>query len=169
MSGLRLEVLAVRLRAWPLSCASLRVHNAHVSEDTTTGTPPVTPVGFDHVVLRCADVETTLAWYLGLGLSPVRVDEWRRGEVPFPSVRISADSIIDLVRHDPARAGTPAPTDGRLDHLCIAVAPTDLSALAASGRFDVLDGPVARFGARGVATSLYVRDPDGVTVEIRHY
>jgi catechol 2,3-dioxygenase-like lactoylglutathione lyase family enzyme len=129
----------------------------------------IEPVGFDHVVLRCADVEVTLAWYLSLGLSPVRVDEWRQGDAPFPSVRVSADSIIDLVRHDPERAGVPSPIDGRLDHLCIAVAPTDLQALAQSGALTVLEGPVQRFGARGVATSLYVRDPDGVTVEIRHY
>jgi catechol 2,3-dioxygenase-like lactoylglutathione lyase family enzyme len=189
------------------------VHNAHVSEDTTTDhlpsdhdatdhdatdhdatdhdatdhdatdhdatdhdamtasdvTAPLVPLGFDHVVLRCADVETTLAWYLAIGLSPVRVDEWRSGDAPFPSVRISADSIIDLVRHDPERGGTPTPTDGRLDHLCIAVAPTDLQALADSGRFDVLEGPARRYGARGMGTSLYVRDPDGVTVELRHY
>lgn len=127
------------------------------------------PRGFDHVVLRCCDVETTLAWYLGLGLTAVRVDEWRRGEAPFPSVRISEDSIIDLVWHDPERGGTQHPVDGRLDHLCIAVAPIDLQALADSGRFEVLDGPVQRYGARGMGTSLYVRDPDGVTVELRHY
>jgi catechol 2,3-dioxygenase-like lactoylglutathione lyase family enzyme len=141
-------------------------HDATTAPDVTA---PLVPLGFDHVVLRCADVETTLAWYLAIGLSPVRVDEWRNGDAPFPSVRISVDSIIDLVRHDPERGGTPTPTDGRLDHLCIAVAPTDLQALANSGRFDVLEGPVRRYGARGMGTSLYVRDPDGVTVELRHY
>ena len=31
--------------------------------------------GFDHLVLRCADVEETLAFYVdALGLGPVRVD-----------------------------------------------------------------------------------------------
>ncbi len=119
-------------------------------------------VGFDHLVLRCADVDTTLAWYLDLlGLEPVRVDEWRRGEAPFPSVRIDADTIIDLV---PGTAD-----DGRLDHICIVCDPIDLGALVESGEFDVVDGPVGRFGARGDGTSLYVRDPDGLVVEIRHY
>jgi catechol 2,3-dioxygenase-like lactoylglutathione lyase family enzyme len=118
--------------------------------------------GFDHVVLRCGDVESTLAWYRDLlGLEPVRVDEWRRGEVPFPSVRISGDTIIDLV---------PGPIDdGRLDHLCLVVESVDLSALAASGEFDVVEGPVRRFGARGDGTSIYVRDPDGLVVELRRY
>src|SRR5687768_14680235 len=54
--------------------------------------------GFDHLVLVCADVERTLAWYLDeLGLEAVRVDEWRRREVPFPSVRVSPETIIDLI------------------------------------------------------------------------
>src|SRR5690606_8042172 len=57
--------------------------------------------GFDHLVLRVADVERSLAWYLGvLGLEPVRVEEWRRGTVPFPSVRIDAGTIIDLLASD---------------------------------------------------------------------
>ncbi|HUS41060.1 MAG TPA: VOC family protein [Ilumatobacteraceae bacterium] len=118
--------------------------------------------GFDHLVLRCDDVESTLAWYCDLlGLEPVRVDEWRRGEAPFPSARANDDTIIDLV-HGPT-------DDGRLDHICLVVESVDLSALAASGDFDVVEGPVRRFGARGDGTSLYVRDPDGLVVEIRHY
>lgn len=116
----------------------------------------------DHLVVRCADVERTLAWYLDLlGLTPVRVDEWRRGDAPFPSVRVSDDTIIDLV------AGQT--DDGRLDHICLVVEPVDLDDLAASGEFDVVDGPVRRYGARGEGTSLYVRDPDGLIVELRHY
>jgi catechol 2,3-dioxygenase-like lactoylglutathione lyase family enzyme len=118
--------------------------------------------GFDHLVLRCADVESTLRWYVDLlGLETVRVDEWRRGQVPFPSVRVDDGMIIDLV------AGST--DDGRLDHICIVVEAVDLAALAASGEFDVVAGPVQRFGARGEGTSLYVRDPDGLVVEIRHY
>ena len=54
--------------------------------------------GFDHLVLRCIDVETTLAWYVDrLGMPPVRVDEWRAGVAPFPSVRVDEGTIIDLV------------------------------------------------------------------------
>jgi catechol 2,3-dioxygenase-like lactoylglutathione lyase family enzyme len=124
----------------------------------------VRAVGLDHIVLNCADVDRSLAWYSDeLGLKPVRVDEWRRGETFFPSVRINEHTIIDLFPAE--RSGT------NMDHVCLVVEPTDLAALAASGRFDVMgDGPVAGlFGAQGLATSLYVRDPDGNTVELRCY
>lgn len=101
-------------------------------------------------------------WYLvELGLEPFRVDEWRAGTAPFPSARIDAGTIIDFIRGEP--------TGDRLDHICIVVEPTDLVAIAASGRFDVVDGPGTRSGARGDGTSLYVRDPEGLLVELRHY
>ena len=123
---------------------------------------PLRPVALDHLVLVVADVERSLAWYLEeLGAEPVRVDEWRRGEVFFPSVRLSVDSIIDLIPGE--RAGT------NVDHFCVVVEPVDLESIKASGRFEVVDGPDRRFGARGDGTSLYVRDPDGNVVELRHY
>jgi catechol 2,3-dioxygenase-like lactoylglutathione lyase family enzyme len=119
--------------------------------------------GFDHLVLRCADVERTLAWYVEvIGLEPVRVEEWRQEQVFFPSVRISPTTIVDLV-------GGGDGADGRLDHLCIVVEPCDLLAVAAAKGLEVLEGPVPRYGARGDGTSIYVKDPDGATVELRFY
>ena len=126
----------------------------------------LTVVGLDHIVLTCRDIERSLAWYTEcLGLRPERVEEWRRGDAPFPSVRVDDGTIIDLF---PTPAAGEVP-NGRLDHFCLVIEPTDLQALADSGRFEVLDGPVRRFGARGDGTSLYVRDPDGNTVELRYY
>jgi catechol 2,3-dioxygenase-like lactoylglutathione lyase family enzyme len=118
--------------------------------------------GLDHVVLNVADVERSLAFYCDeLGLAPERVDEWRRGDILFPSVRVDAHTIIDLLAVP--RTGENA------DHLCLVVEPVDLDAVKASGRFDVVDGPATRFGARGNGASLYVKDPDGNTVELRYY
>lgn len=122
----------------------------------------IRPLGLDHVVLIVADVERSLAWYLDrLGGAPVRVEEWRTGDVPFPSVRLSPSAIIDLVAGE---------RDGRnVDHVCIEVEPVDLDAVAASGEFDVTGGPAELFGARGTGTGLYVRDPDGNVIELRCY
>jgi catechol 2,3-dioxygenase-like lactoylglutathione lyase family enzyme len=116
----------------------------------------------DHVVLNVADVERSLAFYVGeLGLDPIHVEEWRRGERFFPSVRVSADSIIDLLA---------APRTGEnADHVCLVVEPMDFDALVTSGRFEIVDGPATRFGARGDGTSVYFRDPDGNLVELRYY
>ncbi|GGM53809.1 dioxygenase [Micromonospora sonchi] len=119
-------------------------------------------IGFDHLVLVVADVERSLDFYCGrLGLAPVRVDEWRAGRAPFPSVRVSPETIIDLVKGE--RGGT------NVDHFCLVVEPLDWADVVASGVFTVLEGPVGRFGARGAATSVYVRDPDGNSVELRWY
>ncbi|MEV0396896.1 VOC family protein [Polymorphospora rubra] len=118
--------------------------------------------GFDHLVLNVSDVERSLAFYCGrLGLAPVRVDEWRAGKVPFPSVRVTPETIIDLVCRD--RDGS------NVDHLCLVVAPLDWQEVVDAGIFTVLEGPVGRFGARGDATSVYVADPDGNSVELRWY
>jgi len=122
--------------------------------------PKVQVVGLDHIVLLCADVERSLAFYTGeLGLAPERVDEWRRGEAPFPSVRLTPTTIIDLFGGEP---------DGtNLDHVCLVIEPTDLAAVAAA-----FPGSVTRdhlFGAQGYASSVYITDPDGNTVELRAY
>jgi catechol 2,3-dioxygenase-like lactoylglutathione lyase family enzyme len=118
----------------------------------------------DHIVLVVADVERSISWYVdALGLEPLRLEEWRAGEVLFPSVRVNDSTIIDVLSGSRARDGV------NVDHLCLVVEATDLSAVAESGRFDVVEGPVTRWGARGDGTSVYVRDPDGNVVELRHY
>ena len=116
----------------------------------------------DHIVLNVGDVERSLAWYTDLlGLAPDRVDEWRAGDVPFPSVRINERCIIDLFAVE--RSGE------NLNHLCLVVDPADVDAVAADDRFEIVDGPGRRWGARGDGRSVYVRDPDGNTVELRAY
>jgi catechol 2,3-dioxygenase-like lactoylglutathione lyase family enzyme len=117
---------------------------------------------FDHLVLNVKDVERALEFYCGpLGLQPVRVDEWRAGKAPFPSVRVSPTTIIDLLRGPRS--------ESNVDHICLVVEPLDWQQIIASGTFTVLEGPVGRFGARGEAQSIYVQDPDGNTIELRWY
>lgn len=118
--------------------------------------------GLDHIVLNTSDVERSLDWYLDLlGLAPVRVDEWRAGTVPFPSVRVNDHCLIDLLAA--ARSGD------NLNHFCLVVDRPDVDAVAADPRFTVVAGPVTRFGAQGDGWSVYVVDPDDNVVELRSY
>lgn len=124
--------------------------------------PPVRVKAFDHLVLNVEDVERSLDFYAGvLGLTPVRLAEWRAGTVPFPSVRVTPETVIDLVVRPRG--------ESNVDHICLTVEPVDWDGIIGSGAFAVVEGPVERFGARGTATSVYVQDPDGNTVELRWY
>ena len=115
--------------------------------------------GLDHIVLAVADVEKTLAWYCDeLGLEPMGVDEWRAGTALFPSARIDATTIIDFIPRQEDVAVK------NVDHICLVIEPTDDLAT-----LDVVQGPVPRGGAQGMATSFYVYDPDGNLVELRYY
>lgn len=116
----------------------------------------------DHIVLVVPDVEATVAWYRDeLGMQPERLEQWRRGEVPFPSLRVSPETLIDVVGGE--RTGE------NLNHFAVVVDGVDLDELAASGRFTVLGGSADLFGARGTGHGLYIRDPAGNTVELRSY
>jgi len=118
----------------------------------------------DHLVLVVDDVDRSVAWYRDvLGLEVLRYDQWKAGEVFFPSLRVDETTIIDIV------AGARGEGRRNLDHFCLVVDEIDLSAVRDSGRFDVVEGPATRWGARGDGQSLYVRDPDGNVVELRHY
>lgn len=117
--------------------------------------------GLDHLVVNVADVRRSLDFYVGtLGLEPMQVDEWEAGKAFFPSVRIDAGTIIDLLQTE--RTGQ------NLDHLCLVV-DEDVEALAASGDLDVVEGPVVRSGALGDGLSIYIRDPDGNLLELKNY
>ena len=122
-------------------------------------------IAMDHIVLRVSDVERALNWYTTvLCLEPVREDQWRAGECPFPSVRISADTIIDLI------AGDVDHETRNLDHFCVVVTAESMDDVRRSGAFDIVRDPdFALFGARGMADGLYIRDPDGNEIELRAY
>lgn len=132
-------------------------------------THPIAIQGFDHIVLRIRDKDRMIGFYtevLGCTL------DWDRPELGLSHVRAGSE-LIDLVTIDGplGRAGGAPPGEqGRnLDHFCLQVRPFDETAirahLAAHG-VDVVDaGP--RYGAEGEGPSLYIRDPEGNTVELK--
>ena len=61
-----------------------------------------------------------------------------------------------------------APREGQnLDHFCLVIEPTDLDELA--DRFPGSHKADGLFGAQGFASSVYLHDPDGNTIELRSY
>lgn len=124
--------------------------------------PAVRVTGIDHVVYVVGDVERSVEWYRStLGTAVERLDEWRRGDVPFPSVRLGPTAIIDLVEGEA--------TGTNVDHVALTVEAVDLAELAESGRVDAEGAPRPLSGARGTGTGLYIRDPDGNRIELRTY
>jgi catechol 2,3-dioxygenase-like lactoylglutathione lyase family enzyme len=132
-------------------------------------TNPIAVTGFDHIVLRIRDKAAMLEFYVAvLGLSVDR----DRPQLGLTHVR-AGPQMIDLVTLDGplGRMGGAAPgREGRnLDHFALQVRPFDEAAirahLAAHGVAVVEEGP--RYGADGDGFSLYVRDPEGNTVELK--
>ena len=132
-------------------------------------TGPIHVEGFDHIVLRVRDKAAMLAFYQDLlGLAVDR----DRPELGLTHIR-AGRQMIDLVTLDGplGRMGGAAPgAEGRnLDHFALRVRPFDEAAirahLAAHGVAVVEEGQ--RYGADGDGFSLYVRDPEGNTVELK--
>lgn len=133
--------------------------------------PLVKITEMDHIVLRTNDVEESLRFYTEvLGLQAERVEQWRAGEVRFPSARINADTIIDFFASDEIPNGR---EDVRnQDHFCMVIDETDMDALKArfeDAGIDIQAGPGKRWGSHGDGISLYIYDPDDNVVELRHY
>ncbi len=128
----------------------------------------------DHIVLNVEDDETMIAFYSEvLQLPTERLEEYRAGDVPFPSLRLNEDTIIDLF---PKKLWQKNPPQGEgrenLNHFCIAVTKADRDALIKrleARSIQIEKGPVRLWGAKGIGTSIYFRDPEKNLIEARHY
>jgi len=129
---------------------------------------PDTVTGFDHVSLPMHDDEAMVAFYRALGFDVAETPH-------LVSVHIGAQ-MINFHRAETwqqvgftLRAPGAQPPCG---DLCFVWAgtPEALGAVLERVGADVIEGPVARRGARGVdGSSVYVRDPDGNLLEFMIY
>jgi catechol 2,3-dioxygenase-like lactoylglutathione lyase family enzyme len=129
-------------------------------------------IAMDHIVLNVHNMEAMLDFYINvLGLQGERIAAFHEGKVPFPSVRISADTLIDLFPMAEKRAVS-GPVEKRLNHFCMVIEPTEMPDVVAhleAHGVTIDEGPATRWGAHGNATSIYFNDPEGNRIEIRHY
>ena len=140
-------------------------------QTSVTTQPLVKITEMDHIVLRVKDVEESLRFYTQvLGMPAERVEQWRAGEIRFPSARINADTIIDFFAADQEPIGREGIKNQ--DHYCMVIEKTDMEALKTKFEalgVDIQAGPGKRWGSHGDGTSLYIYDPDDNVVELRHY
>lgn len=137
----------------------------------------------DHVVLWVEDPLTALAFYRDVvGLEGLRAEAFEASQAPFPSVRLSARSILDLMPKTMAplvsgfgrQAGLSVDTAGfTVNHLCLSMSRDDYQALRerleAAGHSTGF-GLKSSFGARGTAPeTFYFHDLDGNVIEARWY
>jgi len=128
----------------------------------------------DHIVINAADIEILLRFYTGiLQLPGERLEEYRAGKVPFPSVRLSRDTVIDLFPEKMWQGTVPAEVcRPNLNHFCLATDQANWDRLRArlhDHGIPIDDGPVKRWGAHGTGISIYCRDPEGNVIELRYY
>jgi len=121
---------------------------------------PFAVLGLDHVVLRCRDLPRACAFYIDiLGLP----EERRLEAIGLIQLR-AGRSLVDLVPETATGSRMP-----NVDHVCLAVAGGDMEAvrawLAAHG-VETIGEPAIRYGARGYAPTIYLRDPEGNVVEL---
>ena len=128
---------------------------------------PVRIVGLDHVVLRCAALDATMAFYVDvLGCTPERA----LPDLGLHQLRAGA-ALIDLVPVGSRLGGTEPPDAERANmaHFCLRIDNPDWDALARHlrGHGIELEPPDTRYGADGHGLSVYVTDPEGNVVELK--
>jgi lactoylglutathione lyase len=126
--------------------------------------------GLDHVNLRVADADRSLAFYRDLlGLQPERLDAFRRGDTALLTLRIAPAAILHLV---PTAGFQPPPRellDAAWNHVALNVEGS-MDALMAElepAGVEIDCAPFDAYGALGLGRAVYVRDPDGYRVELK--
>ena len=130
---------------------------------------PINITHIDHVVIRVNDLENMIAFYRDVLGCPL---ERGPGEARLAQLR-AGQSLVDLVDvNGPfGRKGAAAPDHNapNMDHLCLQLSAWDPDAIQEHLKANnVKFGEIAvRYGALGNGPSLYVRDPEGNTVELK--
>ena len=118
--------------------------------------------GIDHLVLTTTDVERCVEFYTRvLGMQKLEYGSGRIA-LAFGEQKINVHPVNAAITPLPSR-----PTPGAVD-LCVlsAVPLHDVLEHFRTQGVEVIEGPVARNGARFPLLSVYIRDPDGNLIEV---
>lgn len=150
---------------WPGPPARCITHPVAVDGVTDCGKESIMIASLDHLVLTVEDLDRTVEFYCGvLGMEKVVFGSGRLALV------FGAHKINLHQRGQEYEPKAHRPMPGSADLCFISQLPLEQVAekLKMAG-ISVIEGPVARTGARGPITSLYIRDPDLNLIEISVY
>jgi catechol 2,3-dioxygenase-like lactoylglutathione lyase family enzyme len=143
--------------------------SAESGRDLANGRHPINIRLIDHVVVRAENLKRMVDFYCDvLGC---RVERGP-GELKLVQLR-AGNSLIDLVDVSGplGRDGGGAPDHGahNMDHFCVQVEPWDGDDIRRHLKEHGVEAgePVTRYGALGYGPSLYIKDPEGNTVELK--
>jgi catechol 2,3-dioxygenase-like lactoylglutathione lyase family enzyme len=106
----------------------------------------------DHIVINAVDIHNSLHFYTKiLALPGERIDEFISNQVPFPSVRLTKDTIIDLFPIKLWEKTNPEKVCRRnLNHFCLSTDKNHWELLQKrlkENGITIDEGPVKRWGA----------------------
>jgi len=127
-------------------------------------------IGIDHIVLRTTKLDEMLGFYCDvLGCKIERKNSRKLGLTQLRA----GNALIDLVRVDSQigklGGGPPSKTENNLDHFCLQLKLiTEKNIKTHLELHKITVGKFAdRYGAQGTGRSIYIKDPEGNTVELR--
>ena len=108
----------------------------------------------DHIVINTVDINSSLHFYTEiLELHGERIEEFKNNQVPFPSVRVTEDTVIDLFpkklweKTNPEDVCRP-----NLNHFCFSTSKKNWETLQGKLKengISIDEGPAKRWGAHG--------------------
>jgi glyoxylase I family protein len=127
----------------------------------------MTLIGFEHVGMTCRDLDRTIAFYCDLlGLKLALRKKYDKGEMAFFDTGSGMLEIACPTAHITGSRDVP-PHEAGMRHLTLAYTSVDEMAekLGAAG-FEILEGPRPAFYTELIKRVVFVRDPDGIIVEL---
>lgn len=130
----------------------------------------IKPIAIDHLVLRTARYRELIDFYCDV--IGCRLERETSAEFGLTQLR-AGNALIDIVDVNGKLGRTggaaPGPTGNNLDHFCLQIEACDEAELIAYLQSLGIDCDEfhERYGAQGMGRSLYIRDIDGNTIELR--